>query len=319
MRTIVAAFILLLPLAAQDDSVIQSARTARNPELLEKRAAELETQYQYDSAQKLLEAAVALRGQVNGEQSADYGLCLLKLGALERKTGHGKQATAHYAQAVRLLPNRPETAPVFLYLGVTSLHKTDSGATEMEYLERARSLDPTLTGPVLMWTAFMHERQDEADQAEAGYKAALAAITPLSIQELEARTLYGRFLEQHGRDNEAELMRPRTPIPGVPGHQAPAGSVYKVGGGVSQPSVLYKVDPAYSEEARVAKVSGTVLLQMVVGTDGKAQNIKVIRSIGFGLDDCAISAISRWNFKPGMKDGSPVPVYATIEVNFRLL
>jgi TonB family protein len=319
MRTVLAAFILLLPLAAQDDSIIQSARTARNPEMLEKRAVELETQYQYDSAQKVLEAALALRGQVNGEQSADYGLCLLKLGALERKTGHGKQATAHYAQAVRLLPGRQETAPVFLYLGITSLHKTDSGGTETEYLERARSLDPTLTGSVLMWTALMHERQDQLEMAEAGYKAALAAVTPLSIQELETRTLLSRFLEQHGRDNEAQLVRPRTPIPGVPGHPAATGSVYKVGGGVSQPMVVYKVDPEYSEEARVAKVSGTVLLQTVIGTDGKAQDIQVLKSFGFGLDDCAITAVSRWNFKPGMKDGSPVPVYATIEVNFRLL
>lgn len=62
-----------------------------------------------------------------------------------------------------------------------------------------------------------------------------------------------------------------------------------------------------------------MLLQTVVGTDGKAQNIKVANSFGFGLDDCAITAVSRWSFKPGMKDGSPVPVYATIEVNFRLL
>ena len=97
------------------------------------------------------------------------------------------------------------------------------------------------------------------------------------------------------------------------------GGVYSVGGGVSAPSVLYKVDPEYSEEARKAKYSGTVLIQLVVGPDGKASNIKVVRSLGLGLDEKAMEAVAKWKFKPGMKNGSPVSVRATIEVNFRLL
>ena len=97
------------------------------------------------------------------------------------------------------------------------------------------------------------------------------------------------------------------------------GGAYRVGGGVSQPSVLYKVDPEYSEEARKAKYSGTVLIQLVVDPDGKARNIKVVRSLGLGLDEKAMEAVAKWKFKPGLKNGSPVPVVATIEVNFRLL
>jgi len=97
------------------------------------------------------------------------------------------------------------------------------------------------------------------------------------------------------------------------------GGAYRVGGGVSQPSVLYKVDPEYSEEARKAKYSGTVLIQLVVDPDGKARNIKVVRSLGLGLDEKAMEAVAKWKFKPGVKNGSPVPVIATIEVNFRLL
>ena len=97
------------------------------------------------------------------------------------------------------------------------------------------------------------------------------------------------------------------------------GGVYRVGGGVSAPSVLYKIDPEYSEEARKAKYSGTVLISVVVDSQGKAQNIKVIRSLGLGLDEKAIEAVAKWRFKPGMKDGHLVAVQATIEVNFRLL
>jgi len=97
------------------------------------------------------------------------------------------------------------------------------------------------------------------------------------------------------------------------------GGAFRVGGGVSQPAVVYKVDPEYSEEARKAKYSGTVLLQLVVGIDGKANSIKVVKGVGLGLDEKAIEAVQKWKFTPGKKNGQPVPVYATVEVNFRLL
>jgi protein TonB len=97
------------------------------------------------------------------------------------------------------------------------------------------------------------------------------------------------------------------------------GGAYRIGGGVSPPSVLHKVEPEYSEEARKAKWQGTVVLQLVVDDKGKPQNLKIMRSLGLGLDQKAIEAVEKWTFKPGMKDGKPVPVIATIEVNFRLL
>ena len=97
------------------------------------------------------------------------------------------------------------------------------------------------------------------------------------------------------------------------------GGAYHVGGGVSAPSVLYKVDPEYSEEARKAKYSGTVLISVTVDAQGKAQNIRVVRSLGLGLDEKAMEAVAKWKFRPGMKNGQAVPVQATIEVNFRLL
>jgi periplasmic protein TonB len=97
------------------------------------------------------------------------------------------------------------------------------------------------------------------------------------------------------------------------------GGVYRVGGGVSAPKVLYKVDPEYSEEARKAKYSGTVLISLIVDQSGRAQNIKVVRSLGLGLDEKAMEAVAKWKFQPGMKGGQAVAVQATIEVNFRLL
>lgn len=97
------------------------------------------------------------------------------------------------------------------------------------------------------------------------------------------------------------------------------GGVYRIGGGVSAPSLIYKVEPEYSEEARKAKHQGTVLLAVVVDASGAPQNIRVVRAIGLGLDEKAIEAVNKWRFKPGLKDGKPVAVAANIEVNFRLL
>jgi TonB family protein len=97
------------------------------------------------------------------------------------------------------------------------------------------------------------------------------------------------------------------------------GGPFRVGGGVTAPLVLHKVEPEYSEEARKAKYQGTVLLYIEVDPSGRATNIKVQRSLGLGLDEKAIEAVKQWKFKPGYKDGKPVTVAATIEVNFRLL
>jgi TonB family protein len=79
------------------------------------------------------------------------------------------------------------------------------------------------------------------------------------------------------------------------------------------------VEPEYSEEARAAKYQGTVVVAVTIGAEGTAQNMMVVRSLGLGLDEKALEAISQWKFKPGTKDGYPVPVMATIQVNFRLL
>ncbi|MFN7925110.1 MAG: TonB family protein [Bryobacteraceae bacterium] len=97
------------------------------------------------------------------------------------------------------------------------------------------------------------------------------------------------------------------------------GGVYRIGGGVSAPQLISKVEPEYSEEARKAKFQGTVVLQIVVDENGKPRDMRVIRPLGLGLDEKAIEAVTKWKFRPGMLNGKSVAVSATIEVNFRLL
>jgi TonB family protein len=95
--------------------------------------------------------------------------------------------------------------------------------------------------------------------------------------------------------------------------------VYRVGGGVKPPSLVSKKEPEYSEAARKAGIQGMVVLYTEIRPDGTAQNFKILNSLGSGLDEKAIEAVSEWKFNPGTKDDKPVTVAASIEVNFRLL
>jgi TonB family protein len=96
------------------------------------------------------------------------------------------------------------------------------------------------------------------------------------------------------------------------------GGVFRVGGGVSAPKELYAPEPEYSEEARKAKYQGTCVLYVIVGADGRPRDLRVARSLGLGLDEKAIDAVKTWKFEPAMKDGKPVAVAISVEVEFRL-
>lgn len=87
---------------------------------------------------------------------------------------------------------------------------------------------------------------------------------------------------------------------------------------VQAPRLVYKQEPVYSDLARWAAFQGTVVLVIKVDVDGRAKEVRLLRSIGFGLDEKAVNAVQAWEFEPGQKNGEPVPVCAEVEVNFRL-
>jgi TonB family protein len=83
------------------------------------------------------------------------------------------------------------------------------------------------------------------------------------------------------------------------------------------PVALYNPDPEYTEEARRAKVAGTVELSLTVGADGLAHDVTVIKALGYGLDEQAVHSVQEWRFEPAAENGKPVPARITIEVSFR--
>jgi TonB family protein len=87
--------------------------------------------------------------------------------------------------------------------------------------------------------------------------------------------------------------------------------------GTIPPRIISKTEPQYSAQASAAGIQGKVVLQLEVGTDGFAHNLQILKTLG-SLDQRAMEAVRLWRFQPGTKDGRPVTVSGTVEVDFRL-
>ena len=89
--------------------------------------------------------------------------------------------------------------------------------------------------------------------------------------------------------------------------------------GTTSPTCAYCPDPQYTDEAREAKLQGKMTLQVLVGADGRALQIRVVQGIGLGLDERAAQAIRGWKFVPAHDTARrAVPAWVTIEAVFRL-
>ena len=106
--------------------------------------------------------------------------------------------------------------------------------------------------------------------------------------------------------------------PGVRSDPQPAppeqDPIFHVGGDIAPPRAAWNPVPELPEEARRAGVKATVVLNIVVGRDGRVSRIKVLRSAGMGLDERTVNTVNTWRFQPAMHDGQPVAVEMNIEV-----
>ena len=127
-----------------------------------------------------------------------------------------------------------------------------------------------------------------------------------------------RFLSSVNREDGNPLVTPCT-LSFAWGKTPVAASDYPIGNGGSTPRVITKVQPEFPMEAILARYEGKVGLMVIVDENGKGRDFKVIRAPGPGPDEKAMEAVSKWVFRPGMKDGQAAAVQTTIEVNFRIL
>ncbi len=87
----------------------------------------------------------------------------------------------------------------------------------------------------------------------------------------------------------------------------------------TNPLLLQKHDPEYTDTARQLRVAGNVDIQFVIGADGLPRHLKLMRNLGYGLDEKAAEAVRTWRFLAGTKDGVPVPVRSGISLAFKPL
>ena len=99
---------------------------------------------------------------------------------------------------------------------------------------------------------------------------------------------------------------------------AAAQEVYKPGDGVTTPVPIDQPRPPYTADALTARVEGIVTLECVVAADGTVREGRVVKSLFPSLDDVAVRTVQDWKFKPGTKDGKPVPVRVNVEMSFSL-
>jgi TonB family protein len=347
LAAVVLAIAIMAPLAAvraqsqaeqnappEVAATILAANAQKNHEMLDRAAVTYEQLRKFAEAQKLREASLAMAEKESGQLSKDYAVALIKLGNLARKRGAYDESADYYTKALEL-GDRPEAFSGLINLGreafrlqVGSPARIGDPAKALDFFKRARNVSNNGNdmGTALTWMAIVRQNQPDGDpDAESLYRAAMVTEDAGSAEQALTLELYAQFLKRQERAVEAGPIEAQAKgirkarINAMGSKEAAVSSVFRVGGGVKAPSLLFKAEPEYSEEARAAKYSGTVLLRLVVDVDGRAKNIEVVNGLGLGLDEKAVMAIQQWKFKPGEKDGVPVPVLASIEINFKLL
>lgn len=103
---------------------------------------------------------------------------------------------------------------------------------------------------------------------------------------------------------------------GTPLTSAQSGDeqVYSVGNGVTTPRVTHQVDPQHP--ARGFRISGTVLIGLIVTSKGEPKDVHVVRSLEKDVDQAAVDAVKQWHFDPATKGGTPVAVKIDVEIRF---
>jgi protein TonB len=96
------------------------------------------------------------------------------------------------------------------------------------------------------------------------------------------------------------------------------GAPLQVGGDVLAPRKISTPQPAYTEEARTARLQGVVVIQAVIDREGRVSRAKLLKGLPLGLGESALATVKTWLFEPATKNGEPVPVYYNVTVSFSL-
>jgi TonB family protein len=115
----------------------------------------------------------------------------------------------------------------------------------------------------------------------------------------------------------ADAPPPPPPPPSTSPASLEAASPPPGAGRIVEPRKLHSVPPVYPEDARKARVQGTVVLECTISPQGRVTDVRVLHG-NPRLDQAAIDAVKQWAYTPALLDGKAVPVIMTVSVNFKL-
>ena len=96
------------------------------------------------------------------------------------------------------------------------------------------------------------------------------------------------------------------------------GGPFRPGSGISPPQLQREVKPVYTDEGRKRAIEGDVVMEIVVRRDGSVGDVRLMRTLGAGLDQRAIAAVKQWRFSPARRQGAPVDILVEVAVGFAL-
>lgn len=220
----------------------------------------------------------------------------------------------------------------YITAGLTALQQDTDAAAEKQFelsLKEAEKLGPLNVARSLTYLALVYERQSRYAEAEQLQSRALAIrekeLGPDHPDVATSLEHHARLLLNLQRTQDVQSERARAQairakyIEENWKEKRPAERLQPGPGRVQSPRPIEKVDPEYSDDARIVRLQGTVELSLEVWPDGRAHNFRLRRGLGLGLDEKAIEAVSQWQFEPALKDDTRVVVQALITIHFRLL
>lgn len=154
---------------------------------------------------------------------------------------------------------------------------------------------PQSVGPLIDLAKFYADRQ-QLQQAQATLRRAIAVLDEqMRVQGLAAAT-----------------------APAPPPAPSSTVGVVRIGADIKQPKQLKRVEPTYPDDARAAGITGMVILEVLLDTQGRVKQAAILRHVTPSIDAAALSAVQQWVYQPTLLNGAPVEVVFTVTVNFSM-
>jgi TonB family protein len=330
LLTLLACLLVCQPIIAAPQNDAKQA-PAESPELIE--AAQLNVQAvglynekKYDEALPLARRVLEIREKQLASDHELVVFALLNLGSIYLAQTKYDEAQSIYKRALAIQekkfgPDSVKLLNAMDNLALLSFALRNNGRAEDLYKraltirEKAYGADHLETAYGLLGLAVFYERIDKYAKAVEFYKQALAIkekrlapdhpeIAELLAQCSCALSFNDQLAESKQYRERAEKIQQLAPI--NPLHK-----------GALQGAAIYKVQPAYPQEARRARVKGTVIVTITVDECGRVINAQAFSGPG-DLKDAAVKAARLWRFTSTKLGTRPVKVIGTVSFNFNL-